>query len=138
MNEIKVIPQDKLIIRKSTSMFFAGGEIFFLQLDALSVYTELVTEKFLEDMKLVSRPSMTSDIAVNLNETLVTDEMCKIMADSFCAVKKPLHKVCFVGLDKDSKRTMKKAFKEHGRTGFAVNFIDDYEKAKEWLVGERQ
>lgn len=136
MRNIPEIPPEKLIIRKSFAMPFGGGSIFFVQLDALSYNKQLVMEKFRGDSIAFSRPSETSLIAVNLNETYVDEEIAELFVTTFVNVKKHIHKIVFVGLDNEDKRMFKRLLKKQ-RTDFAYDFINDYEKAKEWLVGER-
>lgn len=116
-------------------MFFGGGEIFFVQLDVLSYSKQLVMDKFKEDAVVFSRPSTTSLIAVNLNETYVDEEMAELFVSTFAGVKKHIQKIVFVGLDGEDRRMFKRLLKKR-RTDFACGFINDYEKAKEWLVSE--
>lgn len=130
--KIKEIPREKLIIRPSMPMFFGGGEIWFEQLDALSVYTDIVTEKFLVDMKDIVRPSTPSRIAVNLNETLDDENVAEVICGGLSSAGKNVQRVVFVGLDRNGKKLVERFLPE---TQFIYAFIDDYEKAKEWLVG---
>lgn len=58
---MKVIQRDKLIIRQSMSMFFGGGEIFFIQLDSLSIYTQLVKKKFSKGYGNCTQTKLASD-----------------------------------------------------------------------------
>ena len=48
---MKIIDREKLIVRKSMRLPFRNTEIWGEELDALSIYTDVVREKFLEDMK---------------------------------------------------------------------------------------
>ncbi len=115
--------------KKSFSLYYNGGEIWAEGLDSLEDRKDLVIEKFKEDLKTISKPSTSSFIALNLDETVVTDDIIKLILDSFVNLGKPLKKVAFVGLDSKYKRYIKKQ-----SLPFQAVCFDDYEKAKEWLV----
>lgn len=132
---IKEIPLEKLVVRPSMKLNFMGGEIWFEQLDALSVHTKLAMEKFRSDLKDIRRVSSPSKVAVNVNETLVTDEFADLLVDELCLSDRFITKLAFVGADFATKRKIKKRLKNK-QYAFAVGFIDDYEKAKIWLVTE--
>ena len=132
---MKLIPREKLIVRESFSMPFQGGDIWFEQLDALSIHKELVMEKFHKDMETIRRPSTTGLIAVNLNETEVDSDMAQQILTCLAEEAK-LKKVVFVGLNRKIKVYLKKYLSQNqSHVSFVCNFIDDYEKAKLWLVG---
>ncbi|BCJ93708.1 hypothetical protein acsn021_12770 [Anaerocolumna cellulosilytica] len=130
---MKQILREKLIVRESFAMAFQGGEIWFEQLDALSIYKELVMEKFQKDMEIIKRPSTTGLIAINLNETEVDTDMIQQILGNLAGVSN-LQKVVFVGLSNMIKRYLKRWFSQTP-VSFVCNCIDDYEKAKLWLVG---
>lgn len=132
---IKYISKDKLIIRESMKMAFMGGEIWFEQLDALSVHTDIVTNKFINDLSHIRKISTPSRIAINLNETLVNEELADLLVTKLAESSKYITKLAFVGLDMSGKRLVKKKFKNINFS-FAVNYINDYEKAKIWLMTE--
>lgn len=138
MKSMNTIPRDKLIVRKSFAMAFAGGEIWFEQLDALSVYKDIIKEKFTEDLKTIRRPSSPSLIAINLNETVVDGEIVSLIISGLYDARKYIRKVVFVGLEGSGKSLVKAAVKQiQSPMEFAYIFINDYEKAKEWLVNEQ-
>lgn len=134
---MKVIERDKLIIRESVAMYYGGGEIWFEQLDALSVYKEVVIEKFLKDLDMIRRPSSPAFLAVNLNETLVDEELAELIVNGLWNIERRLIKVVFVGLDKAGKKLLVRQLRSRSEDRFVYCFINDYEKAKEWLVQER-
>lgn len=119
--------------KKSFSMFFGGGEIWFEHLDGMYDYTKLVIEKLENDCLEFKRPSMPSLIAINLDETVVDDTLISVIADKLLNSGKRFTRVVFVGVDKTVKRQMKNML---AGASFALNFINDFEKAKEWLVKE--
>lgn len=47
---MKYIAKENLDIRPSFAMAFAGGEIYFILLDSMSVHTDIVMRKFREDI----------------------------------------------------------------------------------------
>ena len=114
-------------------MPYAGGEIRFEHLDGIYNHEELILEKLNNDRPAFSRPSATSLICFVLNESEVTANVVSAISDALINTPKRFMKVCFVGTDKRTERALKVSLKE--RT-FALAFIDDLEKAKEWLVKE--
>lgn len=134
---MKVIERDKLIIRESFAMYYSGGEIWFEQLDALSVHKEVVKEKFLKDLDVLRRPSSPAFLAVNLNETLVDEEIAELLVNGLWNIDRRILKVVFVGLDKAGKKLLQRQLRGRSEDRFVYSFINDYEKAKEWLVQER-
>ena len=119
--------------KKSFAMYFGGGEIWFEHLDGIYEYEDLVIEKFLNDAKTFCRSSMTSHLCFNLDETTITASMMSIICDTLTNADKKFTRICFVGVDPSSKRVFKKLL---ANKGFAFTFINDFEKAKEWVVME--
>lgn len=129
--------QNNIIIRESFSMAFQGGEIWFCQLDALYEEKELVMEKFHKDMDSIRRPSATGLVGINLNQTAVDGEMAAEIANRLIEFEK-LRRVVFVGVNRKIKHVIKEQLSHSGKTiGFLYAFIDDFEKAKLWLVGKQ-
>lgn len=128
--------QNNVIVRESFSMAYMGGEIWFCQLDALYDRKELVMEKFRRDMDSIRKPSATGLIGINLNQTAVDKDMAVEIASRLIEFQK-LRKVVIVGADRKIKHIIKEYFRcNGGKMSFAWNFIDDFEKAKLWLVGK--
>ena len=111
------------------SLYYHNGEIWCEHLDSLEDKEELLIQKFNDDLKIISRPSTSSYIIVNLDETVVTDDIIEHILNSFINLGKPLKKVAFVGLSSKYKRYIKKK-----SLPFVTACIDDYEKAKEWII----
>ena len=119
--------------KKSFSMFFSGGEIWFEHLDGLHEYSELAIEKLENDYQIFKSPSTPSLIAVNIAETTVTENLISALKETLMNGQKRFTRVVFVGADWQIKRRLQKSF---AGAPFALNFINDFEKAKEWLVTE--
>ena len=117
--------------KKSFSMFFNGGEIWFEHLDSLYDQTELIKQKFTQDLLEIQRPSTSSFIAVILNESNINSEILDLIINEFSSLNKQLRKVVFIGLTMKMKRYVKK---RSTHTNFLIICMDDLEKAKEWLV----
>lgn len=117
--------------KKSFSMFFNGGEIWFEHLDSLYDQTELIKQKFTQDLLEIQRPSTSSFIAVILNESNINGEILDLIINEFLNLNKQLRKVVFIGLTMKMKRYVKK---RSTHTNFLIICMDDLEKAKEWLV----
>lgn len=119
--------------KKSFSMFFGGGEIWFEHLDGIYDSTILAIEKLENDYQQFKRPSMPSLMAVNLDETVVDDTLISAIKDKLLNGGKRFTRVVFVGVDKTVKKKLKNTFLG---APFAFDFVNDFEKAKEWLVKE--
>jgi hypothetical protein len=117
--------------KKSFSLYYNGGEIWCEHLDSLCKEKELLKQKFKQDLIQISRPSMTSLIAVNLDETEVDQEIVDLIINSFIQMNKPLRKVVFVGLNLRMRSYVKKRNRE---SSFEMICINDFEKAKAWLI----
>ncbi|WP_277405794.1 hypothetical protein [Lacrimispora xylanisolvens] len=117
--------------KKSFSMFFNGGEIWFEHLDSLYDQTELIKQKFTQDLLEIQRPSTSSFIAVILDESNINSEILDLIINEFLNLDKQLRKVVFIGLTLKMKRYVKK---RSAHTNFLIICMDDLEKAKEWLV----
>ncbi|BCN30822.1 hypothetical protein [Anaeromicropila herbilytica] len=117
--------------KQSFSLYYNGGEIWAEHLDSLYNKKELLIQKFNQDLIQISRPSTSSFIAINLDESDVDREILELIIHSFVMLKKQLQKVVFVGLNSKMKSYVKMKNKN---TSFTMTCIDDFEKAKEWLL----
>lgn len=123
--------------KKSFAMYYGGTEIWFEHVDGMYSYANEVMQKFIDDTPSIARPSAPSLIAVNLDETAVNEEIIALITDTYIKNAYYIQKVVFIGLDRLAQKHMKKAFaKRVNEFRFAVNYINDFEKAKEWLAGK--
>lgn len=134
---MKKILKENLIIRNSFKLPFSGSEIWGEELDGLNIYTDVVIDKFLKDMVTIRRPSSPGLIAIHLNETLVDESLVNIIVAELKKAENSIQKVVFVGLNPASQKLMKSSIEIAG-VSFAYAFINDYEKAKEWLVDKKR
>lgn len=119
--------------KKSFSLFYNGGEIWCEHLDSLYDKTELLKQKFKQDLEHIDKPSASSFLAVVLNDSNVEKEMLEQIVDQFSGLNKQLQKVAFIGLNASLKRYIKK---RNADTTFPMICMDDLEKAKDWLVSK--
>lgn len=120
--------------KKSFMMSVDGGEVWFEHLDGIYNNPELVLEKLTNDSKTFLRPSMPSLLAVVFDETDVDVDIVKKLADMLTG-EKMFTRVAVVGVGRHEKQMIKKALCEKNHS-FALAFINDFQKAKEWLVSE--
>ena len=116
-------------------MPFRNGEIWCEELDSFSIYTDIVKEKFLNDMEKIRKPSSPAFIAMNLNETLVDKELAELIVNELSQASRYIKKVAFIGLDRKCKKLITSLFSKANYT-FVFAFINDFEKAKEWLINK--
>ena len=120
--------------KKSFVLPFRGGEIWFEHLDGMYQYTDLVLEKLKNDSHIFLLPSKPSQIGFVLDETLVTKEIVEKILNLLCDERKRFMRVCFIGTDRKIQSMLCGAL--NNKSSFAFSFINDFEKAKEWLVSE--
>ena len=120
--------------KKSFLLPFAGGEIWFEHLDGIYQYTELAVQKLRADTAAFRRPSSPGYITFVLDETMITDELISEIADSLLRPGKTFMRAAFVGADGLPRKKLKRLLYGHG---FAVQFFDGIESAKEWILDER-
>jgi hypothetical protein len=131
---MKEIPKENLIIRESFKLPFSGGDIWGEELDGLNIHTDIVIQKFLKDMAIIRKPSSPGLIAIHLNQTLVNQYLADVIVTELAKANHSIFKVVFVGLSHSAKKLVKTLLKEKNVL-FVYDFYNDYEKAKEWLVG---
>ena len=119
--------------KKSFSMYFGGGEIWFEHLDSLGARTDLALTKLAGDSRRFLQPSAPSLIAVNLDETRVTAALISALQSQLMQGGKRFTRVVLVGTGSVARIRLRRSL-----TGapFALCFINDFERAKEWLVHE--
>lgn len=117
--------------KKSFSLFYNGGELWCEHLDSLYNERDLLIQKFIKDLEQICKPSTSSFIVVNLDESNVDKELLEFIINHFIKLEKPLRKIAFVGLNAKMKNYIKK---KNTATSFAMACFDDFEKAKEWLI----
>ena len=90
-----------------------------------------VINKFKEDYKSFSRPSVSSYMIINLDETNVSEKIAECIANGIIKCTKRYMKIAIVGVGKKEQKLFKKIKKE---SGVMISYIKDYEKAKEWIL----
>lgn len=118
--------------KKSFELYFNGGSIWCEHLDGMGDLKEKVIEKFLEDKKSFCRPSMTSFLILNLDETEIDGDILSCIFDTFVNSQKRFMKIAFVGVGKIGDRNYLRDISR--KKGCPVEFFDDFEKAKWWVL----
>jgi hypothetical protein len=119
------------INKKSFELNYNGGTIWCEHLDGMADLEQEVIEKFKRDLPNLMRPSVSSCMIINLDETVITKAIEDVIVNGLVDGNKQFRKIAFVGVD---RKTHLKFSEIHSRTGAIVNFLDDYEKAKEWVL----
>ena len=115
--------------KKSFELSYNNGSIWCEHLDGLFDKRDLVIKKFTEDLNVIKCPSTSSFIAINLDETDVDKKLLDFIIGTLNTLEKRICKVVIVGLGPMMKVHIRKI-----NTGFLLICIDDFEKAKAWLV----
>jgi GNAT superfamily N-acetyltransferase len=120
--------------KRSFSLPFDDAEIWCEHLDGLGAYSALVREKFAQDWAQIRRPSNTSLLAINLDETQPDGQITADICHALCSGEKRFMRVCFVGLSRAGQAAFAKGLKG---AAFGLHFTADFQLAKEWLVHGR-
>lgn len=133
-NNIKAMAlEDKInagLRKKSFSLPYNNGMIWCEHLDSLVDRKDAVIKKFDQDVLRLQRPSESSLVIVNLDETFVDEELLSHIIDAFVNMPKQLRKIAFIGLT--GKQRLHIAY-QNRNVPFEMKCIDDFEEAKEWL-----
>jgi hypothetical protein len=117
--------------KKSFELNYNGGTIWCEHLDGMGNHEQEVIEKFKGDLPKLMRPSVSSCMIINLDETKITEAVANAIVDGLVGGNKKLRKIAFVGVGKRYYAVFNEI---HNRSGTIVRFIADYEKAKEWVL----
>ena len=117
------------IKKKSFELNYNGGTIWCEHLDGMGSCVDEVITKFSEDIINFSRPSVSSYMIINLDETIITDHIVEVIVSAFLDNNKSYRKIAFVGVN----ARWQKQFSKIKEKGTVIRFLSDYEKAKEWL-----
>ena len=124
-----------IIVRESFTLYYAGSEIFSMELDGLKDNKDVLMDKFMRDVQFLHRPSSPSLTGIHLKDSKVTAEMLKMMLEKLNEPGMHLKKAAVVGLNVFGRRMFSRHLKAiTPPIHFVYSFFDDYEKAKEWLV----
>ncbi len=123
-------------LMKSFALPHNNGEMWGSNLDALGGQTDALERRFLEDMAVIRRPSSPGIIAMNLYQTVVTQELADLMMAQLNDAGPRVTRVAFIGLDRSGLRHMKDAGKRHN-VKFVHKYFADFVLAKDWLIPPR-
>lgn len=119
------------INKKSFELNYNGGTIWCEHLDSMGNLENEVIKKFQTDYKTFSRPSVSSYMIINLDETIISNKIADCIINYILECPKSFMKIAFVGVDKYQKNLFKIINKN---SGTIISFFNDYEKAKEWVL----
>ena len=119
------------IKKKSFELHYNGGAIWCEHLDGMGGHEKEVIDKLNGDLPELLKPSVSSSVIINLDETVITEAIEHAIVNGLGEGKKRLKKIAFVGVDR--KHQIKLSALQ-SQTGAAVKFLEDYEKAKEWVL----
>ncbi|MGN0316716.1 MAG: hypothetical protein ACI4E1_02160 [Lachnospira sp.] len=119
------------INKKSFELNYNGGTIWCEHLDSMGDLEIEVIDKFKGDYITFSRPSVSSYMIINLDETIVSQQIAECIVNGIIECTKRFLKIAFVGVGKKEQKQFEKISKD---AGVIIAFINDYEKAKEWVL----
>lgn len=133
MKEMKLLnyKEQAGIKKKSFELNYNDGTIWCEHLDSMENMEAEVIKKFEEDYKTFSRPSVSSYMIINLDETTITEQIVACIVNGIIECKKKFMKIAFVGVGKKEQKLFEKMMKQ---SGIIVSYLKDYEKAKEWVL----
>ena len=119
------------IEKKSFELNYHGGSIWCEHLDGMGEMEEEVIGKFREDRRVFGRPSVSSYMIVNLDETAVTERIAAQIVDGILQCPKRFLMIAFVGVGRKERKLFDRIRAE---SCAVMQFFRDYEKAKECLL----
>lgn len=117
--------------KKSFELNYNGGTIWCEHLDSMRNMEAEVVKKFKKDYKTFSRPSVSSYMIINLDETVVSEQIAACIVNGIIECTKKFMKIDFVGVGKKDQKQFEKIKNE---SGVLVSYLKDFEKAKEWVL----
>lgn len=117
--------------KKSFELNYDGGTIWCEHLDSMGNLESDVIKKFEEDYKTFIRPSVSSFMIINLDETIITGKITECTVKAISESPKTFMKIAFVGVAGKYRKSFRRINKD---AGIVVGFLNDYEKAKEWTL----
>ena len=90
-----------------------------------------VIDKFKGDLPKLRRPSVSSSMIINLDDTVITEAIENEIVNGLLDCNKQFRKIAFVGVNRKHHTKFNEI---HDRTGALVKYLNDYEKAKEWVL----
>lgn len=94
------------INKKSFELNYNGGTIWCEHLDSMGNMEAEVIRKFEEDSKMFSRPSISSYMIINLDETMITEKIVASIINGITECKKKFRKIAFVGVGRKEKNSL--------------------------------
>lgn len=76
------------IEKKSFELVFHDGQIWCEHLDGMGVCEDEVIKKFIGDINSFSRPSISSFMIINLDETVISERIAEIIITGLLETKK--------------------------------------------------
>lgn len=128
MSQINNLPGYR---KKSFSLYYNGGEIWFEHLDGIYENEDLVIKKLYSDIPLFVRPSSTSFICFVFYETIITENIIFAVKKAILDSRKRFVKIAFCGFDRKIQKIFNKVF---SNKGFGIGFFAGLEDAKQWLL----
>lgn len=119
------------INKKSFELSYNGGTIWCEHLDSIGCMEAEVINKFMKDYKIFRRPSVSSYMIINLDETIVSEQIAECIVNGIIECTKRFRKIAFVGVSKKEQKQFERIKKE---SGVLVSYFNDFEKTKEWVL----
>jgi len=116
-------------------MPFAGTEIWFSELSGIGNQQDLIRKKLLEQSQVFGKMIGRANVAVNLVDTRLDKSGRQLLSSMILENRGHIKRLVFVGsgfLDRIHLRA--RLGRNRGTLGFRYGFLDDYEKAKLFLV----
>lgn len=136
--------EDNYMLKKSPSgslcpYYYMGGELHPLHYgsyhDSKKSLFEIIDAE--EAFILKSSGKNNRNIWIDLYETNIDDELIDKLISHFIAIKHKTHRLCLVGCNYKIIKKIKSALKKKDIDIYNyIQFFDDPEMAKQWLIGK--
>lgn len=115
--------------------YYKGGEIHCLKYGSYFNNTEAVIDIMQAEEKFILAQGKRLKVWTDFYETALNDSLLHEFVESMLRIKDRVQKLAVVGPLR-SRRAIGKYIKKDGRLDFPVQYFDDPEVAKTWLVHE--
>lgn len=125
--------KERLNIRSSFSMWHRYGEIWIENLDCMYELEDLVIRTYLSHLKTIQSEESPSCIAINLENTQITEDIAKTIVVGLHEAGENIRQVAFVGVSKELQPLFVHYVRKY-KVFFACRFFKQFHEAKNWLM----
>jgi hypothetical protein len=118
------------------SLSFNNQDIYYIEFDSINNNSVLI-EKITEANKYINELIFPEKIIVHLEQTSLNNNGINLIIDFIGITNKHYKNLCFVGIHDVTRLFFKYKMKQNRKlVSIPWTIINDYQKAKEWIVSK--